>query len=348
MNLDDAHRRFAVEAFVGRAAQAQSVRVVEWSRLTGGAIQQNLQIVCDVTGGPYSGMHRWVLRTDAPSAIASSRNRAHEFALLQVAHAAGVRVPQPYFVYGGDHMLPPCFVMEYCEGVAAGHRLTKERAIADRPAFLRGAGANLARIHAITPPQPRLPFLAAARTSPTRDYLGEARTYLDHFQSAFDESYPALEWGIQWWSRHVAIEEEVVLLHHDYRVGNLLVADGRLAATLDWEFAGWGNPLEDLGWFCAPCWRFGRRDRVAGGVGDAEDLLAGYNAVRGSAWTAEHLVPWQALAQIRWAIIALQQAERHLSGAQRSLELALTGRLLPELEHDLLRLIAKCGKMRHE
>ena len=46
------------------------------------------------------------------------------------------------------------------------------------------------------------------------------------------------------------------------------------------------------------------------------------------------------MAHLRWAIIALQQADRHISGQQRSLELALTGRILPELELTIIELIA--------
>ena len=42
---------------------------------------------------------------------------------------------------------------------------------------------------------------------------------------------------------------------------------------------------------------------------------------------------------MRWAIIALQQAERHSSGQEPSLELALTGRISDELEFEMLRLI---------
>lgn len=347
MNLDEAPRRAALETFLASAAQAQTVRITHWSRLAGGAIQQNLRIDCDVVGGPHRGSQRWVLRTDAPSLVASSRTRGQEFALLQVAQSAGVIVPRPYFLHVGDDDLPSCFVMGFCEGIAAGHRLTKDAAIADRPAFLRAAGSNLAHLHAIAPPEPRLVFLGTPTATPTRDYLMSARVYLDHFRETFGDAYPALEWGIRWWLRNVPGREKVTLLHHDYRTGNLMVVNGRLGATLDWEFAGWGNPLEDLGWFCAPCWRFGRRDRGAGGIGEVDDLLAGYNAVRGTTWSAKDLMPWQALAQIRWAIIALQQTERHLSGAQRSLELALTGRLLPELEHDLLHLIARCGTMGH-
>jgi hypothetical protein len=46
------------------------------------------------------------------------------------------------------------------------------------------------------------------------------------------------------------------------------------------------------------------------------------------------------MAHIRWAVIALQQAHRHISGGEASLELALTGRLLPELELATIDLIA--------
>ena len=47
------------------------------------------------------------------------------------------------------------------------------------------------------------------------------------------------------------------------------------------------------------------------------------------------------MAHIRWAIIALQQGERFNSGAEPSLELALTGRLMPpELEMEILHATA--------
>ena len=44
------------------------------------------------------------------------------------------------------------------------------------------------------------------------------------------------------------------------------------------------------------------------------------------------------MAHLRWAVIALQQAERHRSGSQRSLELALTAHIVPELELEILDL----------
>jgi hypothetical protein len=45
------------------------------------------------------------------------------------------------------------------------------------------------------------------------------------------------------------------------------------------------------------------------------------------------------MATIRWAVIAADQAARHLSGQERSLELALTGHIVPELELDVLAMV---------
>ena len=47
------------------------------------------------------------------------------------------------------------------------------------------------------------------------------------------------------------------------------------------------------------------------------------------------------MAAVRWAVIALQQGERHLSGGEESLELALTGLRAPEMELDALMDIAR-------
>ena len=49
------------------------------------------------------------------------------------------------------------------------------------------------------------------------------------------------------------------------------------------------------------------------------------------------------MAHLRWAIIALQQAQRHTVGGERSLELALTGRIVHELEYEVLLLIMRSG-----
>ncbi|MBQ0815460.1 MAG: phosphotransferase family protein, partial [Marinobacter sp.] len=104
----------------------------------------------------------------------------------------------------------------------------------------------------------------------------------------------------------------------------------------DWEFAAWSDPAEDLGWFCSRSWRFGAHEREAGGVGEKQDFLDGYREAGGTEVDPTAVSYWEVMALVRWAMIALQQARRHISGEQRSLELALTGRMVAQMEYDLL------------
>jgi aminoglycoside phosphotransferase (APT) family kinase protein len=330
--------RARVETFLASACGATRVALTRWERLPGGAIQENIAFDVAIDGGPRAGKHAWVLRTDAPSAVAASHTRPEEFAILRAAHAAGVRVPEPLFVCR-DGAGPDFFVMPRLPGIAAGHRLSKDDALVpDRAALARELGANLARLHAVKPPQASLAFLGAAPRDHARATIAAYRHGLDALSACRGEAWPTLEWGLAWCARNAPEPLPPCLLHRDYRTGNYLVHDGRLAAVLDWEFAGWGDAREDLGWMLARCWRFARPDREAGGVGTAADFLAGYAAGGGRATAPEETRYWQVLAHLRWAVIALQQAERHRSGSQRSLELALTAHIVPELELEILAL----------
>ena len=114
-----------------------------------------------------------------------------------------------------------------------------------------------------------------------------------------------------------------------------------LTAILDWEFCDWGDPMSDIGWFCAKCWRYAHPELQAGGIATREAFYRGYNRVSGRRIDPEVVAYWEVMAHLRWAVIALQQGERTLSGEEESLELALTGRLYPpELELEILRTTA--------
>ncbi|HET8608449.1 MAG TPA: phosphotransferase family protein, partial [Burkholderiales bacterium] len=110
MNLADAATRRALETFITKAAAATAAGITAYRRLSGGAIQENHVIDVTLEGGLLTGHQRWVVRCDAPSAVAVSLTRAQEFAVLQAAHAAGVKVPAPLWCsrLGGDEF----FIMD--------------------------------------------------------------------------------------------------------------------------------------------------------------------------------------------------------------------------------------------
>ncbi len=321
----------AIERYVAREWGADAVRASNAARMSGGAIQENWALDLDVERNGETERLKTVLRTDAPSVLSVSHGRAEEYALFRAAHAAGVAVPEPLLlgvnVEGMDRAF---FLMERAEGEANPRRLTR-REEAD-PALARRLGAELARIHSI-PDARALAFLDRPEGPPALARVAEFRAALD----ASPAPQPVIEWGARWLELNAPpAPEALVLCHNDYRTGNYMVGDAGLSAILDWEFAGWGDRHADLGWFCARCWRFGQDAREAGGIGPREEFYAGYEEVAGPVIDRDAVPYWEVLATVRWAVIALGQGDRHLSGRERSLELALTRHVVPTLEIDIL------------
>lgn len=330
--LDTPEVLAALAAELRTSLSAEALQILSAQRLSGGAVQENWALRLYVDGAE----HAWVLRTDAPSAVGASLGRQQEFAVLQRVHQAGVRVPRPLLMVERSVALGrPYFLMECLGGIAAGHRLTREGdALPDAAALLEDLAATLASLHRIEPVAGELDFLLRPAGSPALAAIDEYRRYLD----TLAEPQPVLEWGLRWCERHVPASLPLCLTHRDFRTGNYLVAHGRLSGVLDWEFTAFGDPREDLGWFSARCWRFAAPQREAGGIGELRVFLDAYQRAGGIALAPAELTYWQVMAHLRWGVIALQQAQRHLSGQERSLELALTGRLLPDLEIEILKL----------
>jgi aminoglycoside phosphotransferase (APT) family kinase protein len=101
-----------------------------------------------------------------------------------------------------------------------------------------------------------------------------------------------------------------------------------------------GEIYEDLAWFCIRAWRFGAPpSRAAGGLGNIDRFLSFYERASGTTVDRVGMRWWLVRATLSWGIICRYQAERHLSGQTRSVELAAIGRRVCETEWDLLDLL---------
>ena len=156
-----------------------------------------------------------------------------------------------------------------------------------------------------------------------------------------------MEYSLNWLEENKPHSDNLTLVHSDFRTGNYLIADGQLKAILDWEFSHWGDPMEDIGWICARCWRFGNDHLHVTGIGSLNDFLQGYGDLEDTELFREKIAYWQVMAETRWSIIALQQAQRNQSATESSLELALTGRMSAEMEYNSLITIAGIEEKRN-
>jgi aminoglycoside phosphotransferase (APT) family kinase protein len=246
----------------------------------------------------------------------------HEFEVLTAAYEAGVKVPQP-IMYIDDLDKREAFVMERLEGETIGRRVVRMNLPAELPLQLAD---ELAKIHAI--PRERLPFLQEAR-------LERMMVELDDV----GEPHPAIELGLWWLRENRPPPRTPVVSHGDYRIGNVVVDERGLVGILDWEFAHVDEPVRDLGFGLVRAWRFGVDSKRYGGIADAEPFLERYNERTGFDVRAEELDYWELAGNVGWAIGCLTQAQRHLSGQDRSVELAILGRLGAEVEYEICHLL---------
>ena len=322
-------------------------QVTNLQSLSGGACQENYLVELDVVTGPRMGHHDLVLRTDKGGALLNSLSRADEFVVARAAWDAGVRTPQPRWLERDPGVLgSPFYLMEKIAGRAQGRYVVKDRELtAYRERMPTEIAQNLAAIHSILPGRDGEldsvlgPGPAPGSTNSVTAGLRQLRRGLDDL----GEAHPALELGMNWMRDNAPVTSQAVLVHGDFRTGNFMVSPAGLHGIVDWEFAHWGDPHEDLSWLCMRDWRFGKNNREVGGFADRAVFYAAYKAAGGAPVDPVRARFWEIFGNAAWSLGAAQQARRHLTGQDRGIEYASIGRRSCEMEWELMRLIEDAG-----
>jgi aminoglycoside phosphotransferase (APT) family kinase protein len=292
----------------------EAAEIRELRRLTGGASRETWSFDALIDG-------EWrplVLRRDR----AGRGPMTLEALAFEAAARAGV--PEPEIVARDDAFL----IMERVEGETIARRILRdERFAAVRPLLAEQCGEILARIHSI--PRDAIPDLDAGHPLPETAAMIHA----------FEDPSPALELGLLWLERNRPEPQDEVVLHGDFRLGNLIIGEDGVRAVLDWELVHRGDPSQDLGYLCVRAWRFGEEEPV-GGFGSYEDLFRGYERVSGRRVDRARVRWWEVFGTVWWGGACMLQARRYLSGSEQSVELAAIGRRVWEQEYDVLLALA--------
>ncbi len=301
-------------------ATGAAVTVSGLERLTGGASRQ----VWTFTAAGPARTERLILLTD-PAGETRGGGAPLEAAVIRAARTAGVPAPDVIAVVADRSELPGGgLVMQRLDGETVPRRILDR--LTTGGCLARQCGDALGRLHRV--PADTIPGL------PHEDRLASYRATLDRL----DPNRPVLELAYSWLCQGQPSPRRSALVHGDFRLGNIVVDGGRLVGVLDWEAAHHGDPLEDLGWIAVRSWRF-RGTGVIGGFGNVPEFLDSYRKASGVDVTEAEFAWAVVLGTWIWAVGCLQQADRHLSGASRSIDLALVGRRVVEVEHELLELL---------
>lgn len=319
------------EAHFGAGSRVEGLK-----RLSGGASQETWAF--DVAAPDIT--HALILRR-APGGVAAARSSeavslATEAALLGATSRAGVRVPEVLHVSAPGTPLGEAFVMRRVAGETLGRKILRDDEYKTaRTRLTRDCGEALAGIHAI----PTAGLVDLPRS------LGEDQiTKYEAIYRGFGMPRPVLELAFAWLKANAPAPAAPVLVHGDFRLGNLIVDGNGLAAVLDWELAHIGDPREDIAWVCVNSWRFGHSEKRVGGFGDLPEMLDAYAAAGGARFTPAEIDWWEILGSLKWGVMCMIMYSAYKTGADPSVERAAIGRRVSENEIDLINLFEGLGR----
>lgn len=316
----------------------ESATITDAKPLAGGASRESWYLKLAVGDGEKE----YVLRRDLPAQMyEGALTRDQEFRVMGAAYQHGVKVAKVRFscsdarVVGSDF-----FVMDYVEGISIGRKvITMPELAKAREQLPIDMAQELAKIHSMNVDDFDFLREPSQGQSSAGASIAEMYTMLDDLNI----SNPVWEWTLRWAQNNIPEPNPQTFLHGDFRVGNLLVDEHGLAAVIDWEFGHIGDPDEELGYLCMRDWRFGEGKKRAAGLTDRESFLLAYEAASGRKVNRASVDWWEVMGNIRWGIICMSQADRHLSGKEQSVELISLGRRSAEMQLESLRLIESFG-----
>ena len=340
-----AHLHAALHAALHSALVRETgdaVRIDNLAQMAGGASQEMWQLdVTIATGEIYPLVAR---RQLGGKIFDDALDLTQEFRVLQATYESGVPVPRPRWLLP-DLLGCTTYLMQRLEGETVGRRIVKAPELAAaRAALPAQMGSALASIHAVDTHSLRA-ILPAPTSTSVKGGQAEtpAQAHIRRMESDLDrigEPHPAIEIALRWLRQNEPPPpDRLVLVHGDYRLGNMVVRPEGLAGVLDWEFAHIGEPAEDLAWGMVREWRFGMDRLHFSGISQPAPFFAAYEARSGSTIDPARVAYWEVLGNVNWAVGSLNQARRHLSGQSPNLEFASLGRRCAEIELEALSLI---------
>lgn len=330
---DQASLATALAALCSRRFEREG-KIENLQRLTGGA---NME-----TWAFDFGERELILRRMPSGSSASDGEESMgisietEAAIVQAAGRAGVSAPEVIAVLRPEDELGAGFVMARIPGETLAKRIQKDEAFAPaREKFVKQAAQELAAIHSMEISGP----LETLTKLPARTAVSELRKRFDTFGCRS----VMLEATFAWLAENEPEGVTPRLLHGDFRLGNLLIEETGLSAVLDWELAHIGDPAQDLAYMCAPPWRFANHDLPVAGLGQVDELLSAYEQAGGELISPERFRFWLVYSTLWWSSSCLLMANFWRDGFDRSLERAVIGRRVSEVELELVMLLEGDG-----
>ncbi|MEE4384343.1 MAG: phosphotransferase family protein [Pseudomonadales bacterium] len=263
---------------------------------------------------------RWVLRRPPLGhVLESAHDVAREHRIISALAPTDVPVAPTVGVCRDPEVNEaPFYVMEFVDGlVLHDSDAAREVPEAERQALGEDVVDVLARLHAIEPGDVGLGDLGRREAYLER----QLKRWTKQWENSKQREIPAMEEARRLLGERMPEQIGSAIVHGDYRLGNMLIGDGRIRAVLDWELCTLGDPLADVGYLLNSWVQPGESDTrqgdqaptAVGGFPTREALTERYAAATGR--DLSQIDYYRAFSHWRLAAIGEGVYKRYLVGA---------------------------------
>lgn len=213
---------------------------VSFSLIAGG--HSNLTFKCEDEAG-----NRYVLRRPPLGhVLESAHDMGREHKIIHALRDSDVPVPvtfglcQDKEINGADF-----FIMDYVDGPVLNDSVISARVEeSNRRAIGLQVADILYKLHSVDMDAVGLGDLGRKEAYLTR----QLKRWTRQWEASKTHEIPEMEESCRILEQTMPQQIGATIVHGDYRLGNMIVKDGRVLAVLDWELCTLGDPLADVGY----------------------------------------------------------------------------------------------------
>lgn len=236
-----------------------------------------------------------IVRREPVSGLLEPYDISIEYRVVTAIGKTDVLVPKTYWYEPDPEVLgKPFYVMEKVEGAVHSWKTTFDpnfQLIPDdkeRESLAGDFVQNIASLHKADWRALGLDFLGDPGPG-----KGSSQSQVDYWEDVIERAgfreNPLVAYATNWLRGNLPDNDKVTIVHGDYRTGNYIARDGRIAAVLDWEMVHLGDPVDDIAYIIGTVWRSPRPRALISHLLSKDEFFERYEGASGVKIDAEKL-----------------------------------------------------------
>ena len=177
--------------------------------------------------------------------LESAHNMSREYKIIDELSKNNLKVPKPIFLYTEKDITEDDFyIMEYVEGKTISDNIEAKLLSSDEKQTISNSFIEtIADIHNFDVVNSKLNDLGKHEGYVER----QLNRWTKQFEAQKVREIEELDFATEMLIQNIPKQQKISIVHGDYRLDNVRVNNGKVAAVVDWELCTIGDPLADLG-----------------------------------------------------------------------------------------------------